>query len=391
MGRKAPSWVGMSSPMVYVRAAALLWALVVVPLAIVGLFCMVTWRGAGLMGTILAMGVGPLLWCIGDERESKRQKTWGSAFVWLGLIAFCGLAQTELDSESLSGSRIDSRFSKGEWRFDRFSIGNLLPEIDQIHLGYLGAHLLDPLLDKQQLRDLSSMTDRIYEELGQDEDFCRVGSALPWMWREITFSEFRSGHYFHLLPEGVDRTKPIPTLVFLHGSGGNFLAYMWLLSKVSERTGFAVIAPTFGMGNWEKEGAYGAVKAAIEDAGRFQAVDPNGIHLMGLSNGGKGVCLAESTQGPKFQSVIFLSAVWNDSVSPKQFAERLKGRSALVISGGNDNRVPWSYVSGYAEALRIGGMDVTSREFPEDDHFVFFRRRQEVEEELVHWLKSRLN
>lgn len=291
--------------MVYVRAAALLWALLVGPLAIAGLFCMVTWRGAGLMGAFLAMGMGPLLWCIGDERESKQQKKWGIVFVWLGLIAFCGLAQTAVGSQPLSGSRIESRFSKSGWRFDRFSIGNLLPEIDQIHLGYLGARLLDPLLDKQQLMGLSSMTDKIYEELGTDRDFCRVGSALPWMWRENTFTEFRSGHYFHLLPAGVDRTKPIPTLVFLHGSGGNFLAYMWLLSKVSERTGCAVIAPTFGMGNWEKKGAYAAIQAAIEDAGRFQAIDPNGIHLMGLSNGGKGVCLAESTKGPKFKSVIF--------------------------------------------------------------------------------------
>lgn len=388
---EAPSWVVMSSPMVFVRAAALLLALIVVPLAVTGLLCMVTWRGVGLMFTVLAIGVGPLLWCIGDERESKQQKTWGSVLVWLGLIGFCGLAQTALGSKSLFGSRIDSRFSKGEWRFDRFSIGNLLPEIDQIHLGYLGARLLDPLFDKQQLRDLSSMTDKIYEELGQDNDFGRVGSALPWMWREMTFCEFRGGHYFHLQPAGVDRTKPIPTLVFLHGSGGNFLAYMWLLSKVSERTGYAVIAPTFGMGNWQKEGAYRAIQAAIEDAGRFQAIDPNEIHLMGLSNGGKGVCLAESIKGPKFKSVIFLSAVWNDAVSPEQFAERLKGRSALVVSGGNDNRVPWSYVSGYAEALRIGGMDVTCREFPEDDHFLFFRRRQEVEEELVHWFKARLN
>lgn len=111
---------------------------------------------------------------------------------------------------------------------------------------------------------------------------------------------------------------------------------------------------------------------------------------MGLSNGGKGVCLAESTKGLTFQSLIFLSAVWNDGVSPKQLAERLSGRSVLVISGGNDDRVPWSYVTGYAEALQTGGMDVVVRKFPDDDHFVFFRRRQEVEEELVHWMKSKL-
>lgn len=178
------------------------------------------------MITGLAVAVGPLLWCIGDERESRFQKIWGSMLVWLGLIGFCGLAQTAVGSKSLSNSRIDSRFSKSGFCFDRFSLGNLLPEIDQIHLGYFGARLLDPLLNEQQLSDLAGMTDTIYGELGQDRDFSRLGSALPWMWREVTFSEFRGGHYFHLLPNGVDRTKPTQTLVFLHGSGGNFLAYM---------------------------------------------------------------------------------------------------------------------------------------------------------------------
>lgn len=377
---------GMSSPFVWVKAAALLWALALTPMALTGLFCVVTWRGAALFASVIAIGVGPLLWCIGDERESERQKRLGSVVVWIGLLLFSGLAATVKGSQPHEGARVVARFSAGGWPFERFSIGNLLPEIDQIHLGYLGARLLDPLFNRQQLAELSAMTDDIYQQLNKDDDFRKLGSALPWMWREIAFSDFRSGHYFHYVPAGLDRQKPIPTLVFLHGSGGNFLAYAWLLSKVSEQSGCAIIAPTFGMGNWEKRGAYDAIKAAISDAGRFQAIDWGKIHLMGLSNGGKGVCLADSSPGPKFQSLIFLSAVWSEKIPPRLLAQRLGERPVLILSGGRDERVPWDYVAGYANALQGAGMKVSIREFPEDDHFLFFRRKKKVEEELVRWL-----
>ncbi len=378
----------MSSPLVLVRAAALLWALFVVPAALTGLFCVVSFRGMGLFLAGLAMGIGPLLWCIGDERESDGQKWLGRLFTLLGLVVFFVLAATAAGARPRAEGRVHTRYSNGSWHYDRFCIGNLVPEIDQIHLGYLGARLLDPLFSGQQLRDLAAMTDVIYEEMAKDEDFGEVGSALPWMWREVSFSEFRTGHYFHVVPRGVEPNKPIPALVFLHGSGGNFLAYSWLLSKVSERTGCVVIAPTFGMGNWEKQGAYEAITSAITDAGKFQAIDSERLHLMGLSNGGMGVCLAESGAGPKFQSLIFLSAVWNDKVPPELLAQRLGNLPVLVLSGGSDDRVPWDFVSNYAEEMREAGMKVTVRSFPDDDHFLFFRRRKEVEDEVVKWLNQ---
>jgi pimeloyl-ACP methyl ester carboxylesterase len=197
------------------------------------------------------------------------------------------------------------------------------------------------------------MTDTMYAEISAAPDFTAVGSALPSIYHELSFGEFRDGHYFQYIPAGVDRTKPTPTLIFLHGSGGNFKAYTWLLSKVADELGITLIAPTFGMGNWEKKGGYEAITRAIADAGKHAAIDPGQIHLIGLSNGGKSLCLAESTSGPKFRSLIFLS-------------------------GGSDERVPWDYVSGYAEKLKEGGMEVTSRRFDGEDHFLIFRQRRGV-------------
>ncbi|MHB1080077.1 MAG: alpha/beta hydrolase [Prosthecobacter sp.] len=232
------------------------------------------------------------------------------------------------------------------------------------------------------------MTDTMYAEISAAPDFTAVGSALPSIYRELSFGEFRDGHYFQYIPAGVDRTKPTPTLVFLHGSGGNFKAYTWLLSKVADELGITLIAPTFGMGNWEKKGGYEAITRAIADADKHAAIDPGQIHLMGLSNGGKSLCLAESTSGPKFRSLIFLSAVLHSRIQPAELAARLQPRRVLILSGGSDERVPWDYVSGYAEKLKAGGLDVTSRRFGGEDHFLFFRQRTEVLQLVAGWIAA---
>ncbi len=176
----------------------------------------------------------------------------------------------------------------------------------------------------------------MYAEMAADADFTAVGSALSSIYREISFEDFRDGHYFHYIPANVDRCKPTPALVFLHGSGGNFKAYIWLLTKMADELGITVIAPSFGMGNWEKRGGYETITRAIEDAGKHAAIDPDQIHLMGLSNGGKGLCLAESAAGPKFRSLIFLSAVWHNRIRPRELAARFQQRRILILSGGSD-------------------------------------------------------
>ncbi len=378
----------MSSPLVLLKAFVLLLALTVLPMALFGLCCTVTWQSRLFSASVGMIGLGPLLWCIGYERGSLLQGRVGKSLLVAGVAGLAVVGWLAPDGHTAEGAKIHTRYSPRGGQYIAWSIGGLLPEIDQLHLGYAVAVAFDPLFTRQQRRDISAMTDTMYAEMGADADFTAVGSALPSIYREMGFEEFRDGHYFHYIPAGVDRGKPTPTLVFLHGSGGNFKAYVWLLSKVADELGITVIAPTFGMGNWEKRGGYEAITRAIADAGRHAAIDPDQIHLMGLSNGGKGLCLAESTAGPKFRTLIFLSAVLHDRIKPGELAARLQQRRILILSGGSDDRVPWEYVAGYAEKLKAGGLDVTTRRFEGEDHFLFFRQRAEVLKLVTEWIPA---
>ncbi len=378
----------MSSPLALLKAFVLLLALVCLPVAVVMLTCGVTWTGLGLGLAVGMVGIGPLLWCIGDERCSTRQVWLGKGLLALGLAMGAVLVMQAPDGHTPESARIHSRYADGGWHHARYGFGNVLPEIDQIHLGYAAAMAIDPLFTRTQKRELAALTDTIYAEMSRDAEFAACGSALGAIYDEVTFAEFRHGHYFHYIPPQLDRSKPAPALVFLHGSGGNFKAYIWLLAKVADQTGCTVIAPTFGLGNWEKRGAYDAITAAIRDAGKHAAIAPERIHLMGLSNGGKGVCLAESARGPRFASLILLSAVLHERIEPASLAKRLPNRPVLILSGQNDDRVPWSYVDGYAVKFEKAGMKVAKRAFDGADHFLFFRRQNEILDEVRRWIEA---
>ena len=107
---------------------------------------------------------------------------------------------------------------------------------------------------------------------------------------------------------------------------------------------------------------------------------------MGLSNGGKGLCLAESAAGPKFRSLIFLSAVFHNRIKSAELATRLQPRRILILSGGSDDRVPWDYVSDYAEKLKAGGLDVTTHCFEAEDHFLHFHQCAVVVKLVAEWI-----
>lgn len=378
----------MPSPQVLLKAASLMLALFALPLSLFGICCVITWQGLLLFAVIGLLGISPLLYWIGDERGSVLQMRLAKTLLALACAGIMAVLWQVPDARTSEASRIHSRYSDGGWHYDRFSIGSVLPEIDQIHLGYAVASAFDPFFTQKQRRELSAMTDAIYAEADADPDFTAAGSALPSIYSELTFGQFRDGHYYHYIPAKVDRSRPTPALVFLHGSGGNFKAYIWLLSKLADQLGITVIAPTFGLGNWEKKGGYVTITRAIADAGEHAAIDPDHIHLMGLSNGGKGLCLAESAEGPKFRSLIFLSAVLHTRIIPSDLAARLHPRPVLILSGGSDDRVPWDYVSGYAEKLKLGGLDVTSHRFDGEDHFVFFRKRAEVLKLVSQWISK---
>ncbi len=341
-------------------------------------------------------GIGAVLLCSAVALASLAWGKNGRGFRRAALIAFGGwiaitvwLSFHAPDGHTSEFSPVQHRYLGNQWAFKRYPLGNLLPEGDQFALGFKLVPFIDSLFTMQQSKVLSGLTASIYHELEAAPHFHALGSVMPEAYDEIWGQSFNHGHYFLYIPPGLDRHQPHPALVFLHGSGGNFKAYTWLFSKVANELGMVLIAPSYGMGNWPEPDTSTLIKAVLDDAAKVVAIDPAQHHLMGLSNGGLGGSQAGRVLGAQFQTLTFLSPVMDTgALSSSEFTGHWRGRPVLVITGRQDDRVPFDYVAHNAESMQSAGVKVTLTPIDNADHFMLFSHRDVVIKTITEWLRQ---
>ncbi|RYD17183.1 MAG: hypothetical protein EOP88_27935, partial [Verrucomicrobiaceae bacterium] len=326
----------------------------------------------------------------GARYPRLRRSGWICFGSWLAIAIW--LAIVSPDGSSTKDARVKNCHVGGPEKYQRYVLGALLPEVDQFMLGFRLITSVDPLFTGEQASSLSNLTKTIYTDLESDPDFHALGSVMPGAYDELWARKFDHGHYFLYVPPGLDHKSPAPALVFLHGSGGNFKAYTWLLSRVADECGMVLISPSYGMGNWDSQGGVRAVEAALDDAGKDIPIDMNRIHLAGLSNGGLGVSrVAASDQGKRFRSLTFLSGVCDAAaIATDAFKKQWSGKPVLIITGTDDDRVPLNHVSSYASSMRDSGAGVEMSTYDGADHFLFFSHRDRCLEELSRWFTRQL-
>lgn len=380
-----------STPLALLRTVSVLWFTAIVPLSALLLIVAVTFQGRVFAVGAISLGLVPLLAWMNPENKWLRRAALALLLLWMGIAIW--LVRVSPNGKPLTGAhaRVENRYVGGKWNYQTLALGALLPEVDQFMLGFHLMPFLDPLFTQRQAGPLINDTREIYQELEADPDFHALGSVMPDAYNEIWGLPFDRGHYFLYVPRSLDRTTPAPALVFLHGSGGSFKSYAWLLSKIAEEQGMVIIAPSCGLGNWKAPRAPQMVVEALDDAAKVVALDVGRIHLAGLSNGGLGVTRTlVSPYANRFRSVILFSPVCDDqAVNSPAFAEGVRGKPVLVISGELDDRVPVEYVKKCAEVMRKGAIHVQLNAYPQANHFLMFSHRERWREEVSAWLKGK--
>jgi len=376
-----------TTPFVAVQLATFLWGIAVVPVAMILLVVAVTWTGRVFAVAAAFAGIAPLVGTLAWHRGTSFWRHAAIVIVAVCLVLSGVSVWRAPDGGPRTGVRVQHLDTGGGWRFRRFAPGNVLPEVDQLMLGFTIMPFLDPLFTGTQASHLKRWTAGIYAELERDADFHDLGSVLPDVASECLGLGENRGHAYLYVPRGADRSQPHPVLVFFHGSGGNFKAYLWLLSRVADQLDLVVVAPSFGLGNWQSPDTEKTVAATLIAAQKIVKIDPAAIHLLGLSNGGLAVSQLACEPGSRYRSYGFLSPVF-DVERVKEAARKglWQSKSVLVFSGLRDDRVPADYVRDQAAAIQRGGGQVQI-EFVEDaDHFLFFSHREQTIERLTSWL-----
>lgn len=377
----------MEAVFVLLRMASFGWAVITIPLSLLLLCVGDSFEGKVFACAAMVIGATPLLACIGKELESKRLKYLAAIGGLIGVSLTIWLAVSAPDGRRDESAKVQHRYASGTWEFQTHALGNLLPELDQFLLGFRVVPLLDSLFTQKQATSLSDLTTEIYHELEADPDFHALGSVMPDAYADLWFGRSDQGHSFLYIPQKLDRESPAPVLVFLHGSGGNFKAYTWLLSRIADDLGMVLVCPSYGMGNWTAADSAAVIRAALQDAEKDVKLDRGRMHLMGLSNGGKGVGHAGRDMGDAFQSLTLISPVVEMlSVTSPKFVSHWKGRPVFILAGARDDRVPLQSVSYVASVMEKNGADVTLTAVPDADHFLLFSHRDEVIAMMTKWL-----
>jgi predicted esterase len=228
----------------------------------------------------------------------------------------------------------------------------------------------------------------IYEAMERDADFEALGSVMGMAYRELFRMEFRTGHYYLFLPD-VTGDDQLPCLMFLHGMGGNRKSYLWVLSRMSTHMKCAVIAPTFGLGNWDKAGSAELVVDVAREALATHPLDPERLFLLGYSNGAMGVTRAAVKQPELFRGLIYLSPIIEDGFfSSSELLARARDRRVLFLHGGRDRRIPRSSVEGTAASLEQLGCDVRLKVYDDEDHFLLLSQPEAVLGDIMEFMTA---
>lgn len=300
-----------------------------------------------------------------------------------GIVAAWLLAPSGM---SRPGSPISQHFTS-QRPFPRYSPTNIIPETEQINLGFLVTPLLDPLFTYDRAKRVAPFTLQLYQEMEADPNFHQLGSAMGWAYTDLFGLPFNVGHYYLYIPQHRGN-GPLPAVIFLHGSFGNFKSYTWVWSKLAEQLGYVIIAPSFGFGNWQRPEGVVTVQEVLADAQHYVQLDTANLYLAGLSNGGLGVSLLANDSPNQFRGLIFISPVMASVVNDSQFQQVWATRPVLVITGEADERIPIAYVNERVARLQAGGVAVSYLTYPGQDHFLFFAQADDISQKIGQWLTT---
>lgn len=256
----------------------------------------------------------------------------------------------------------------GSTQHRRIALTQMVPEVDQFTLG---AHLipaLDPFIDGPQSTRIRQLFEGVYAELRADPAFAQAGSVMGDAYAELWGGGWRNDHLFRYpAPSG---GAPRPVLLFLHGSAGNFLGYLWVLKAFADRAGWAVVAPDFGFGNWHRHPIAPTLERVLAYIDAQPDLDGDRVMLAGLSNGGRGVVRVARGWPERFRAAVLFSPVIDQT-------DDLPDLPWFVLHARSDRRIPVLHVANAVHRMRAAGLTVDLR-LIEGDHFIFFSRRDAV-------------
>ena len=144
--------------------------------------------------------------------------------------------------------------------------------------------------------------------------------------------------YALYVPKGYDPGKAYPLMVCLHGTGFNGSTY---LRRWAPRLGehYLLACPTIDEnGEWWKREAEAVVLSVIADVSREYHVDPNRVHLSGMSNGAVGAFAVGTHWADRFAAILPMAGCYPLGLYP--LLQNFSMTPTYLLHGSKDEIMP---------------------------------------------------
>ena len=257
--------------------------------------------------------------------------------------------------------RVPTRFAEGYKLFQ--AGGNLIPEDTLVKsVVLMGTSQIG--LTSKETQELYANLDQVYGSISSDALFKDVGSALPYC---LADKRAKHGHYFAYYPDKV--TDDTQVIVFLHGFGGNFLLYTYLLKE--ELPSAIVLLPSWSS-SWQ-DGTMQYLDDMYKDARRKRSLSIRKPCLMAISAGGPAGFRIYNEHPDRFSCYVSLASA-PPLASVPALKEDLK---ILMVNGTQDSGFRISHVQSIASKLaeRLPHFEF---HVVDGDHFFLLSKREET-------------
>jgi pimeloyl-ACP methyl ester carboxylesterase len=204
-----------------------------------------------------------------------------------------------------------------------------------------------------------------YTAMAADPLFAGVPSALPGCFSQ---QPDRPAQYFLYRPAQL--TRQTPTIVWLHGFGGNFLFYAWVLQAAFPD--HVLVIPSFGL-SWQ-HGSATHLDDVLADAARQLGQPLGRPWLMAISAGGPAAFQLYADRPATFRGLLAIAT----APGPGPLPELPPASRILMVNGTRDRGFPVGLVHERATLLEQQFPGFRYRELPSDHYFLLTQREATI-------------
>jgi len=220
---------------------------------------------------------------------------------------------------------------------------------------------------------LAKQMKRAYAEMSAEPAMKRLLNERT-LGRALMARSSDQGHYYcRHVPDS-------PVVVFLHGYGGNFLFYIWMLKRLLPAC--TLVHPSCGI-DWLKRSATEntqCVADLLDDLQRKTGTDLANVWLAGISDGGRAAFDIAAQCPERFRGLICIAS--SPDIQTMKSHSLPRGYPVLMIHGTEDDRFPIEACSANASLLMQAGVDLRFVIIEQGSHFFLLSSPEKIESAL---------